>query len=311
MAVFLPLLMATVQAATLEGYVFREMDGGPPRRPVTVELLVEGSVRYRQTTGAGGAFTFTSVREGQYAIQARFAEFIIVRDTVGVVSGEKNFIAVMLPKRRAGMSTFGTVSARALAARSDAGMQKELRQAALLVASHDFDRAAQLYEQAVAQGALADVSDALGLLYQRMGRKADAYRAFQQAIERDPKYLLAYAHLGAAYLEIGQLKELAAVANRALAIDPNWLTGRLYLGEAQAGTGDLNAAARSAETAAGLAKGKAPAPELLLAKIRWAQRDCAAARGHMDRYLELNTSARRLPEVRKSLDIVRACKPRQ
>ena len=98
------------------------------------------------------------------------------------------------------------------------------------------------------------------------------------------------------------------MANRALATDPNWLTAHVYLAEAQASVRDLAAAQRSAETASRLSQGKAAAPYLLLAKIRWARRDCAGARKAMERYLELNTSARPLPEVRKSVEMLQACK---
>jgi len=58
-----------------------------------------------------------------------------------------------------------------------------------------------------------------------------------------------------------------------------------------------------------LTQGKAPGPYLLLAKVRWARRDCAGALRHMERYLELKTSARELPEVLKSLEMLRACAP--
>jgi len=35
----LPLALVAPQVGTLEGFVFREADGGPPRRPLTVELI--------------------------------------------------------------------------------------------------------------------------------------------------------------------------------------------------------------------------------------------------------------------------------
>ena len=69
------------------------------------------------------------------------------------------------------------------------------------------------------------------------------------------------------------------------------------------------AAQRSAEMASELTQGKAPGPYLLLAKVRWARRDCPGARRHMERYLELKTSAREIPQVVKSLEMLRACGP--
>ena len=308
MCCLLPLIMAAAQTGALEGYVFRETDGGPPRRPLTVELIAQGRAEYRQTTRADGGFAFKKVKEGQYTIRARFVDFIIVDDAVTVRSG-RNFAAVMLPKRRAGAQTFGTVSAGQLATQSDSELQKKLRRAAALAAKMDLEGAAKLYQEAVLENRLPDVWDALGLLYLHLGKKPEAFDAFQNAIEQDPKGLLPYAHLGAAYLEERRFKELEAVATRALAVDSHWLTGRALLAEAQAGLGALAAAQTSAETAMRVTQGKAPGPYLTLAKILWARRECAGARRRLERYLELNTSVRELPETLKSVEMVWTCRP--
>jgi len=170
--------------------------------------------------------------------------------------------------------------------------------------------AVRLYEQAsAAAGAQPDVWDGLALLYFQMGRKDEAFRAFAKAMEQDPNYLLPYTHLGAIYSDELKYQELMVVAKRALAIDSKWMTAYTFLGEAQANAGDLEAAQRSAEIASELTQGRAPEPHLLLARVRWARRDCAGARKHMERYLELKTSARELPEVLKSLEMLRACGP--
>jgi tetratricopeptide (TPR) repeat protein len=304
---FLSLAMVAPQLETLEGYVFRETDGGPPRRPVTVELIEQGRTKYRKTTDADGSFVLRNVRQGAYAIRARFNDFVIAEDAVTVTSAGKNFAAVMLPKRRAGARTFRTVTADQLAAQSDRDLQKKLRQAAELIAKRDLAGAVRLYEQAAAVGSQPNVWDGLGLLYSQMGRKDEAFHAFAKAMEQDPESLLPYAHLGTIYLEEQKYKEVLVVAKRALAIDPKWMTAYAFLGEAQANAGDLEAAQRSAEVASELTQGKAPGPYLLLAKVRWARRDCVGALRHMDRYLQLKTSAREIPEVVKSLEMLRAC----
>jgi tetratricopeptide (TPR) repeat protein len=305
----LSLAMATPQLGMLEGYVFRETDGGPPRRPLTVELIEQGRTKYRKTTEDDGSFVFRNVRQGAYAIRARFSDFVFAEDAV-IVTGGKNFATVMLPKRRAGARTFRTVTADQLAVQSDRDLQKTLRQAAELMAKGDLAGAVQLYEEAAAAaGAQADVWDGLAVLYFQMGRKDEAFRTFAKAMERDPSYLLAYTHLGTIYSEERQYKELLVVAKRALAVDSKWMTAHAFLGEAQASAGDLEAAQRSAEIASELTRGRAPGPHLLLAKIRWARRDCAGALRHMERYLQLKTSSRELPEVVKSLEMLRACGP--
>ena len=306
----LSLAMVAPQLGTLEGYVFRETDGGPPRRPLTVELVEQGRTKYRKTTEDDGSFVFRNVRQGAYAIRARFSDFVIADDAVTVTSGGKNFATVMLPKRRAGARTFRTVTADQLVVQSDRDLQKTLRQAGGLVAKGDLAGAVRLYEQASAlAGAQPDVWDGLALLYFQMGRKDEAFRAFAKAMEQDPNYLLPYTHLGTIYSEERKYKELLVVAKRALAIDSKWMTAHTFLGEAQASTGDLEAAQRSAETASELTQGRAPGPYLLLAKVRWARKDCAGALRHMERYLQLKTSAREIPQVVKSLEMLQACGP--
>ena len=143
----LSLAMVAPPLGTLEGYVFRETDGGPPRRPLTVELIEQGQTKYRKTTEADGDFVFNNVRQGAYTIRARFSDFVIAEDAV-MVSGGKNFATVMLPKRRAGARTFRTVTADQLAVQSDRDLQKKLRQAAGLMAKGDLAGAVRLYEQA-------------------------------------------------------------------------------------------------------------------------------------------------------------------
>ena len=232
----LPMALVAAQLGTLEGYVFRETDGGPPRRPLTVELINQGRSRYHQTSNKDGTFTFKKVREGDYTIRARFSNFIIVEDIVTVMSQRKNFAAVMLPKRRPGAQTFRTIGADQLAAQSDRKMQKKLKQAGGLVVKRDFAGAALLYEEVAAKGTQPGIWDTLGLLYLQMGRKDEAIQAFEKAIEQEPKNLLPYTHLGTAYLEERRYKELLGMARRALAVDSKWLTAHVFLGEAQAGT---------------------------------------------------------------------------
>jgi tetratricopeptide (TPR) repeat protein len=308
----LPLLLAMVapQVGTLDGYVFRAADGGPPRRPPTVELIEQGRTKYRKTTETDGNFVFNNVRSGDYTIRARFSDFVVAEEAVTVTSGGKNFAAVMLPKRRAKARTFRTVTADQLATQSDRDLQKKLRQAAGLASKGDLAGAARLYEQAAAEsGTQPDVWDTLALLYFQMGRKDEAFSAFGKAMEQDPESLLPYTHLGTIYLDERKYKELLVVAKRALAIDSKWMTAYAFLGEAQAHAGELEAAQRSAEIASELTRGRAPGPYLLLAKVCWTRKDCAGARRHMERYLELKTSARELPEVLKSLELLRACGP--
>jgi Flp pilus assembly protein TadD len=302
-----PVLLAAL-AATLQGYVFREADGGPPRRPMTVELVRDGKVAHRETTEANGAFQFDKVREGRYGIRVRYPTFTVVEDVVDVSAAGPNFAAVMIPKRRAGTGQqFGTVSYAQLSARSDRDHQKRLREAARLTQNREWAAAARYYEQALEKHPSADVFDAVAVLYLQLGRKEEAFQAWEKSIAQDPNYLLSYSHLAAMYFEDRRWKDLLDVANRALLADPKWMTGHLYLGQALVGLNQYETAARSARTAVELVRGRAAGPHLLLAQILWRLQDCRGAREHLDRYVQLNTSAQALPELQKSRELLNGC----
>ncbi len=303
----LHVVLAAAQAATLNGYVFRESDGNPPRRPITVELSDGGRIRYHEKTEAGGKFEFSRVEEGRYTIRVRFGDFIITEDQVTVGSSGENFAAVMLPKRRAGAQSFRAITAEQLASQSNRKLQKSLRKAAKLVARHDLSGAAQVYEQAVSMDETAGIWDTLGLLYLQMGKKDDSVLAFEKAIAQDPEYLLPYAHLGWFYQEEGRYSALLTLANRALEVDPQWMTGHAFLGEARAGTGDSEAALQSLRRASALVQGKAAGPYFFMAQMRYLHRDCAGARKDLEHYLELRTSARSLPGTARLLALLKTC----
>jgi hypothetical protein len=306
-----PLLMhlalVAAQVVALSGYVFRETDGNPPRRSVTVELSDGNRVRYRKATEEGGKFEFRKVQEGRYTIRVRFGDFTITEDQVTVTSSGKNCAAVMLPKRRAGTQNFRAVTADRLAAQSNRKLQKNLREAAKLVARQDLSGAARLYEQAAATSATADTWDTLGLLYLQMGKKGDAIHAFEKAIVQEPEYLLPYSHLGWFYEEDRRYSALLNLANRALQVDPQWMTAHAFLGEALAGKGDSEAALQSLQKASSLVQGKASEPYFFMAQMRYLRRDCAGARKDLEHYLELNTSARGRPGPAKLLLLLDTC----
>jgi len=303
------LALAAAPAGTLSGYVFRETDGNPPRRPMTVELSDGDRSRYHETTEASGMFVFPKVQEGHYTIRVRFGDFVAVDDHVTVTGSGNNFAAVMLPKRRAKAQDLRAVTAEQLASQSNGRLQKSLRKAAKLVARHDLSGAARAYEQVAAVEATAGLWDTLGLLYLQMGKKDDAIHSFEKAIAQDPEYLLPYAHLGWFYQQERRYNELLKLANRALAADPQWMTAHAFLGEARVGTGDPGAALQCVQRASTLVQGKAPGPYLLMAEIRYMRQDCAGARKDLERYLELKTSARELPGTTKLVELLKACRP--
>ena len=298
---------ATPQTTALKGYVFREADGAPPRRRLTIELAQQGKVRRRQTTRPDGGFEFSGIAAGRYTLAPRFGAFTFTQDSVVVSGAGPNFAAIMLPKRRAGVAQFGTVSVEQLNRRNNRRIRTKLQKADRLVKTADLAGAAKCYEEVLETSPSAEIFDALAVLYLQQGHKCEAYQAFEKAITQDPKFLFPYAHLAAVYLDEGKHQEAASVAARALLIDTNWASAHVLMGEARLRLGDLDAAGRHAKAADQLAQGKSPEPYLLWAKISWAGKDCAKTRNQLNRYLELRTSARAFGEFRSFVEAVRAC----
>jgi Tfp pilus assembly protein PilF len=296
---------ALPQAGALSGTVFWESRGFPPRYPFTVELLREGKVRHRKSTAAGGRFEFRKVPEGRYLIRARWQDFILVHDVVMISAAGPNFASLMLPKFRAGILPFATISYEQLLQLASRPSQKKLGEADRLLQSGDLAGAAQRYQEVLDATPTAGVCDALGVLHYVQGRHDDARRMFESAIRRDPLFLLAHAHLTSMLLDQRLYGEAAAVAVRALEIDPKWATGHLLLASLRFRQNDLVEAAEHARIASETVRGKSPEPYLLLAKIARAQQDCATARRHLNRYLDLRTSAR--TDMQEIIKIIEAC----
>ncbi|MBI1790738.1 MAG: tetratricopeptide repeat protein, partial [Acidobacteria bacterium] len=262
---------ASPPAAPLRGYVFRETDGGAPRRPMTVELERDGKVRARRTTRPDGSFEFARVTPGRYTVTPRFGDFAAARELVEVTAAGPNFAAVMLPRRRAGVPNFATVSTAQLSRQSNPKVRKKLTEAGRLAGRGDFAGAAQHYEEAAAAAPSADIYDALAVARLRLGRTNEARQALEQALANDPKYLAAYAHLASLYLDEGDYRRVAEVAGRALQVEPRCATGHLLLAEALLALSDAESAARHAATASRIVQGKSPEPYLLLARIHWSR----------------------------------------
>ena len=297
---------ALAQVGELRGYVFWEADGSPPRRRLTIELAREGKVRYRKGTRADGSFEFSKVAEGRYTITTRLSDVVFHRKVVAVSAAGPNFAAIMLPKPRAGLAPFATVSFDQLRQWYSRQSQKRFRKADRLLAAGHLAGAASLYQEILDSTPSADVLDILAVLYLRQGRRDEARRMFEKAVARDPKFLPSYTQLASYLFGEGMYKEAAAVATRALQVDPRWATGHLLLGAAQFRLGDLEAA-RHASAASEIVQRKWPEPYMLSAKIHYWRGDCWQAREDLKRYLALHTSGGVLAELRESIQLIESC----
>jgi tetratricopeptide (TPR) repeat protein len=246
------------------------------------------------------------VAPGRYVLMPRFGTFVYGHEIVEVSAKGPNYAAVMLPKRTAGAVT-GTVSFEDLSRRSNQRLQGRIRQANQLLKKGDFEAAAREYEKILATDPAAGLYDGLALVYLQLGRKEEAYRALENALSENPKFLLPYSHLGSLYVDDRKHSELALLAAQALHVDSTWAGGHLLMAEAQLRSRNFAAAIRHARTADDLMRGKSPDPHLLLARALWMQNECGPAQEHLTHFLQLRTTAGLLPEFSQVIGAIRAC----
>ncbi len=94
---------------------------------------------------------------------------------------------------------------------------------------HDYDRAIENYEKAIASGAKsAGAYNMLGMAYrfkyQQTGNpelQQNEIDAFQKAVNIDPKYWVAMINLGTTYYSRGEKAQAASWLKKALALNPN------------------------------------------------------------------------------------------
>ncbi len=298
---------AAAQTGAVEGQVFWEADGSPPRFWVTVELEREGKVRHRQRASRDGRFAFRKVPAGSYTLLARFREIVFVRDGVVVSAGGPNFAVLMLPKLRAEVLAFATVSYDQLRQWASRESQKRFREAERRLERGDADGAVALLQEIQASTSSAGALDLLGLLHLRQGRRQEGRALLEQAIARDPKYLFPYSRLVPHLLAEGGHREAAAVARRALVVDREWAMGHLILG------GRAVPARRPGRRGAARPQGDRGCPAQAAGTVSVAGQDSAdpgRLRGRSElpqALLGPAPSALVLDEVRESIRVIASC----
>jgi Flp pilus assembly protein TadD len=136
-----------------------------------------------------------------------------------VLAGGPNFAVLMLPKLRADVLPFATVSYDQLRQWASRESQKRFREAERRLERGDPGGATVLLQEILASTPSVGVLDLLGLLHLRQGRPQEGRQMLEQAIARDPKYLFPYSHLAVHLLAEGRHGDAAAVARQALAVD--------------------------------------------------------------------------------------------
>jgi Flp pilus assembly protein TadD len=162
----------------------------------------------------------------------------------------------------------------------------------------------QLEAAAEAAPKSAQVWHALGVVDDQLQKPAEARKAYEHAIEADPKMLVAYVTLTRACLKTKDWQSAATTADALIKADVKHLYPEIYLHRAVAlyGLKNLPGAEASVQEAIRLDPAhKRPREEYVLGRILEAKGDAAGAREHISKYLELQPAPADVDLVRGHL----------
>jgi cytochrome c-type biogenesis protein CcmH/NrfG len=145
---------------------------------------------------------------------------------------------------------------------------------------------------------------ALGVVDDRLQKRAEARQAYERAIESDPKLLAAYVTLARLCLKTKDWECATKGADALIKADSKRAYPEIYLHRAVARyeLKDLGGAETSVQEALRLdPTRKKPRAEYVLGRILEAKGDAGAAREHMAKYLELEPNASDVEVVRAHL----------
>lgn len=163
----------------------------------------------------------------------------------------------------------------------------------------------QLEATAEAAPKSAQVWHALGIVDEQLQKPAEARKAYERAVELDPKLLPAYVTLTRACLKAKDWQSASQTADALIKADTKHLYPEIYLHRAVAlyGLKDLGGAEASVREAMRLDPGhKRPREEYVLGRILEAKGDMDGAREHMSKYLQLEPAPADRDLVRGHLD---------
>jgi Tfp pilus assembly protein PilF len=150
----------------------------------------------------------------------------------------------------------------------------------------------------------ADGWHAMGVVYDTKQMMAEARDAYSHAIEADPKQLPSYVTLARLCIKTKDWQCALEKADGLIKLDTKHTYPEIYIHRAvaQYQLKDLAAAQESAQEAIRLdAKHKWPRAEYVLGRVLEAKGDINAAREHMQKYLELEPTAKDAEDVQTHL----------
>lgn len=145
----------------------------------------------------------------------------------------------------------------------------------------------------------------MGILYQSIGKPAEAKDAWQHAVEADPKLLPAYVGLARMCIATKDWQGAIAAGDALIKVDTKRVYPEVYLHLAVAhyGLKELDAAMASAQDALRLDAQKARG-EYVMGRILEAKGDTAGAREHMTKYVKLDPNVADIEVVKKHIDFL-------
>ena len=169
--------------------------------------------------------------------------------------------------------------------------------------SRNYDEAVRDLQASVAAAPkFADGWHALGVVYDTTAKLPEAQDAYTHAIETDPKQLPSYVTLTRLCIKTKDWQCALKNADSLIKLDTRHVYPEIYVHRAvtQYQLKDLPAAERSARRSDAIrldAKHKWPRAEYVLGRVLEAKGDINAAREHMQKYLDLQPTAKDAEEV--------------
>lgn len=290
--------------------------GGQPQN-LLIRLMSEGDIPAGEMyTDSNGTFSFRSLPNGTYWVEAQATGYKPVRQTVVLDLRINPLMVVNLSlepvnsEARGGEETIaGSSGNRILKSRHagpapsfDGKALSEFNKGSKLEREGKLAAAAEHYQTALkVSPSFYPALNNLGAIYLRQKDLAGAKQAFLRSLELNPDDGEAHINLGHALYEEGRYLAAIERLEEGLKRSPESAVGHFFLGSAYLKLGDLGKAERDLKLAYSLdPHGMAPA-ELQLANLYLRRHDTEAARAELENYLRANPSDPQAPAIKKML----------
>jgi tetratricopeptide (TPR) repeat protein len=284
---------------------------GKPFPGVTPQVFLHGSLTPFATqtlAGLDGRFKFKNLLAGPYTLIAAVPRAGELYRTVEISSSfadSKGRIATILTFEPAAARRDLSVSAAELSVPANARQQYE--KARNLLEKRDIERAKACLKKAVTIAPQFSIAwNSLGVIAYQSGQFAEAEEYFREALKQDPEIYSALVNLGGALLSQGKDRDSLTINQQAVKIKPDDALAQSQLGQSYFYLGQLDEAERHLKQAKSLDPAHFSFPQLVLAQIYARLQNLPALADEMKEFLRLHPDAKQAPEIRKSLEKVRA-----